>query len=142
MVILLVVCVSAQETPEAEPVDKNCPIKKSPDYVCDATVNLASNTSCWMPSNTCEEKEEDRCFCRNHPNKRFYGKCMVTWRCIYVPISTSTPVTTEKIPDEQGNWTVGQIVAISVVVTITVVVAIAIGCYWWIIKCHIPSILG
>ena len=139
MVILLLVCVGAQETPEAEPVGKNCPIQKTPDYVCDATVNLVANTSCWMPSNTCEEKVEDRCFCRNLPNESFYGKCLVTWQCIYVPISTSTPVTTTKIPDEQGNWTVDQIVAISVVVTIAVFAFITMGCYWWIIKCYIPS---
>ena len=33
---------------------------------------------------------------------------MVAWRCIYVPI----PTTTEKYPDEQGNWTIGQIMPI------------------------------
>ena len=135
--LLLVVSVSAEDN-DIEPLGKNCPITKNPDYICEASVNLAADFNCWMPSNSCEEKDEDRCFCRRLPNESFYGKCVITWRCIYTPFTT----TTEKIPDEPTNLTVGQIIAISVVVSLFVIGGIIIGCYFWIVKCYIPSIAG
>ena len=137
IVLLLLVSVSADDN-YIEPLGKNCPISKNPDYICEASVNLAADFNCWMPSNSCEEKDEDRCYCRRLPNESFYGKCVITWRCIYTPITS----TTEKIPDKPTNLTVGQIILISVVVSVLVFGGIIIGCYFWIVKCYISSIAG
>ena len=142
--VLLVGLAYANTEPPQQPVGLNCPLAKSEDYVCEAKVNLAADQKCWMPSAACAEEWDDRCYCPKTPPESYYGKCVIEWRCQFSPRSTTISTTSTENPNGNNGkpLTVGQTVAIAVVVTIVVLAMTAIGCYWWCIKYYIPRIVG